>query len=145
MTVKTLFHSLTVFLGRLFRPKKPLKIYFEISNTHVRGKLYMNFNVLNFTSEHVSILSRIHIIMVMLSFVFQLHNDINMLPTNDTLFSNSHFFFNFKSYVNILYTETTIFICAGTRSRTDDFTIIMVQLHLKMFFLSHNSLLKLKI
>lgn len=91
--VKTLFNSLTVCLGRLFRPKKPLKIYFEISNTHVRGKLYMNFNVLNFTSEHVSILSRIHIIMVMLSFVFQLHNDINMLPTNDTLFSNSHFFF----------------------------------------------------
>lgn len=97
MTVKTLFNSLTVCLGRLFRPKKPLKIYFEISNTHVRGKLYMNFNVLNFTSEHVSILSRIHIIMVMLSFVFQLHNDINMLPTNDTLFSNSHFFLTLKA------------------------------------------------
>lgn len=35
--------------------------------------------------------------MVMLSFVFQLHNDINMLPTNDTLFSNSHFFLTLKA------------------------------------------------
>lgn len=145
MTVKTLFNSLTVCLGRLFRPKKPLKIYFEISNTHVRGKLYMNFNVLNFTSEHVSILSRIHKIMVMLSFVFQLHNDINMLPTNDTLFSNSHFFLTLKAMLTYCTQKQPFLFAQEPDQRTDDFTIIMVQLHLKMFFLLHNSLLKLKI